>query len=133
MASLSRKIRHAFAIDPPGPAVPKAEEQPPVDWLCRFAARKHMTGPALVALELCRPLSWVAAQGMHLGAPAVWAVAPGEVFRRYQSLAGFLEKRGAIEYMIRCVERCDEQLAAPPPAESATPDEAEEAHGDHRS
>lgn len=99
-----RWLKHAFAIDPPGPAEPTPDEQVPVDWMCSLAARKHMTTPAVIALELCRPLNWVAAQGLHFARPAVWAVTPDKLFSNYKHFAGYLENRGSVEYMIRRVE-----------------------------
>jgi hypothetical protein len=112
VGELKRKLKHAFAIDEPGPAEPTPEERVPVDGLCRLAAGKSLTGPALVALELCRPLNWVFAQGMHFLRPGVWAVAPERFFRRYKALSEFLEHRGSIEYMVRRVEHFEQELAA---------------------
>jgi len=112
VGALKDKLKHAFAVDPPGPAEPTTEEQAPVDGLCRLAARKSLTGPALVVLELCRPLNWVFAQGMHFFRPGVWAVTPDRFFTKYKALAGFLEQRGSIEYMVRRVEHFEQELAA---------------------
>jgi hypothetical protein len=109
---LKEQIRHAFAVDRPGPAEPTPPQREPVDWLCKLAARKSLTGPALVALELCRPLNWVFAQGMHFFRPGVWAVTPDRFFARYRSFAEFLEHRGSIEYMVRRVEQFEQELAA---------------------
>ena len=109
---LKDQIRHAFAVDRPGPAEPTPPQREPVDWVCRLAARKSLTGPALVALELCRPLNWVFAQGMHFFRPGVWAVTPDRFFTRYRSFAEFLEHRGSIEYMVRRVEQFEQELAA---------------------
>ena len=39
-------IRHAFALDPPGPAEPTEAERPIVDRLCREVVRRRLTVPA---------------------------------------------------------------------------------------
>ena len=99
-----RWLKHAFAVDPPEPARPTPEEQVPVDWMCRLAARKHMTTPAWMALQVCRPLNWVGAMTMHFLSPAVWALAPNKLFSNYKTFAGYLENRGSIDYMVRRLE-----------------------------
>ena len=128
MSSLKDRIRQAFAIDPPGPAEPTAAQEPSVDWLCRLAARKHMTTPAIVALEMCRPLNHLGAMTLHFFSPAVWAVTPEKLYGNYRQFAGFLEQRGSIDYMIHRIEQWEEQFhrleTARAMPEDAPPDEA---------
>ena len=107
---MMRWLKHAFAVDPPGPAEPTPRQRAPVDWLCRLAARKHMTTPAIVTLEVCRPLNYVGSMGLRFLQPAAWAVMPGQLFRNYTEIASFLEHRGSIEYMIRRVEHWEAEL-----------------------
>ena len=99
-----RWLKHAFAVERPGPVEPTPEEQVPVDWMCSLAARKHMTTPAWMTLQVCRPLNWFGSMTMHFFSPAVWALAPDKLFSNYKSFAGYLENRGSIDYMIRRVE-----------------------------
>ncbi|UCD76614.1 MAG: hypothetical protein JSV91_06750 [Phycisphaerales bacterium] len=99
-----RWLKHAFAIDPPEPAEPTPEQQAPIDWMCSLAARKHLTTPAWMALQICRPLNWVGAMTMHFLSPAVWAITPDRLFKNYRSFAGYLEHRGSIDYMVRRLE-----------------------------
>ena len=128
MGSLKAKLRHAFAVDPPGKAEPTPQQQVPVDWLCKLASRKHLTTPALVTLEMCRPLNWMFAQVMHIFQPAVWAITPQKLFASYKSFAGFLENRGSIEYMLHRVEHWEEHFQAleAKEAEPAAGDAADE-------
>ena len=74
-----RWLKHAFAVERPGPVEPTPEEQVPVDWMCSLAARKHMTTPAWMTLQVCRPLNWVGSMTMHCMSPAVWAIAPDKL------------------------------------------------------
>jgi hypothetical protein len=126
VGSLKAKIKHAFAVDPPGSAEPTPEQQVPVDWMCQLAARKHMTTPALIALEMCRPLNWIGAQSLHFFRPAVWAVTPERLFANYKNFASFLENRGSIDYMLRRVEHWETHFKALESGESAPEDATDE-------
>ena len=109
MRRLRHKLAHAFAVDPPGPAEPTPEQKPAVDWFCDQVARRHLTTPGLVTLEMARPLNYLAAQLMHFSDPAVWAVAPPRVHKHYRHFAAFLEQRGAVEYLCRRIEECEQE------------------------
>jgi hypothetical protein len=107
VGELKSKLKHAFAIEEPGPTEPTPAQRAPVDWMCDLAARKHMTTPACMALQICRPLNWLVAMTLHFFSPAVWAVAPDRLFRHYRSFAGYLEHRGSIDFMIRRIEQME--------------------------
>lgn len=109
MKRLRQKLSHAFAVDPPGPTEPTVEEREAVDWFCRQVARRHLTTPGLIALEMSRPLNYLAAQLMHFSEPAVWALAPPRVRRGYQHFAAFLERRGSIDYLSRRIEHFEHE------------------------
>ncbi len=66
MSPWKKKLRHAFAVDPPGPAEPTPGQQQIVDAFCRWVARRHLTTPGLIVLEMSRPLNWLSAQVMQL-------------------------------------------------------------------
>lgn len=104
------RIKHAFAVDPPGPAEPTPEQQGPVDRICREIARRNLTVPGVIALELSRPLNFIASQAMHLFSPAVWAIAQKQGHENYRHFAAFLEKRGSIDYFIARVEHFEEEF-----------------------
>ena len=110
MGRVTSKIKHAFAVDPPGAAEPTAEQAEPVDWFCRQVARRRLTIPGLIALETARPLNYIAAQIMHVFSPAVWALARPESHDQYRHFAAFLEQRGAVDYMVRRIEHFEEQF-----------------------
>ena len=110
MGSLRARLQHAFAVDPPGPAEPTAEQAASVDWFCREVSRRHLTTPALIALEMSRPLSFVASQALQFFAPAVWAIARQRTHEGYVSFAAFLERRGSIDHLARRIEHFEELL-----------------------
>ena len=107
-------LRHAFAIDPPGPAEPDDDQRQIVDRLCAEVVRRHMTVPALAFLEMSRPLNSVAAAAMQFLSPLISAVVTGPEYKRF---AEFLDRRGSIEYLCRRIEELERQAepAAPNP------------------
>ncbi len=110
MGRLTSKIKHAFAVDPPGAVEPTPEQATPVDWFCRQVARRRLTVPGLIALETARPLNYLAAQVMHVFSPAVWALARPESLDQYRHFAVFLEHRGAVDYLVRRIEHFEEEF-----------------------
>jgi hypothetical protein len=108
--TLKNLVKHAFHVDPPGPAEPTAEEQAPVDWFCRQVARKHLTTPGLIGLEMARPLNYIAGQTMRVLSPAVWAIARQQTHESYTHFAEFLERRGSMEYLCQRIEHFEAEF-----------------------
>ena len=113
--------KHAFAVEPDGPATPTPEQQTVIDAWCRRVTERGLALPAILFLESSRPLGPLAAQSLLFLQP--WfelALDRGQL----QLLTAFLEKRGSFDYL------CDrlEALSANPgggssaAAESLTPD-----------
>ncbi len=94
--SLREALKHAFHVDPPGAAEPDERTADIVDRVCRSIVKRGMSTPALMALEMSRPLNFVAAQAMHIVQPAAELVLDTESFKQF---ALFLEQRGSIEYL----------------------------------
>jgi hypothetical protein len=109
VSAWKRKLRHAFAVDSPGPAEPTPEQKEVVDAFCRWFARRHLTTPGLIVLEMSRPLNWIASQAMHFFSPGVWAVTPEQTHKRYKQFTAFLERRGSIEYLSRRIEHFEDE------------------------
>jgi hypothetical protein len=103
-------FRHAFAVDPPGPAQPTPEQQLAVDWVCVQIAKRHMTTPGLIFLEMSRPLNWIGAQTMHFFRPGVWALAAEPTYDAYKQFSTFLEQRGSTEYLAERVEFFEQEF-----------------------
>lgn len=108
--SLADRMRHAFAVDPSGPATPTPEQQEPVDWFCRQVAMRHLTTPGIIALEMSRPLNWVGAQLLHCFGPGVWSIVQQQTYQHYKHFATFLEHRGSLEYMARRIEEFEAEF-----------------------
>ena len=107
------RLRHAFAIDPPGAASPNERQRELVDRLCRLIVRRRMTMPALALLEMSRPLNYLTAQAMHFLAPMASVLFRADDF---EQLAAFLEQRGSVDYLCQRLEALDRHRADGQPA-----------------
>ncbi|MFO0961371.1 MAG: hypothetical protein U0625_00540 [Phycisphaerales bacterium] len=111
-------LRHAFAVEPPGPAEPTTAQRAALDPLIAEIRRRGMAMPAGVFLESLRPLNGVGAQTMHFMQPFATAVLDP---LRYQALAEYLQRRGSIEWILRELQREEPKVPstdAPPPGPS---------------
>ena len=102
-------MKHAFAVDPPGPQEPTPEQFDPIDRLCRRIAASRMALPGVVALEMARPLNYIGSQVMHGMSPIIWAFARKETLENYSRIAEYLERRGSIEWICRRIEWYEER------------------------
>ncbi len=107
MGSLRSKLKPAFAVDAPGAVEPTEAQRPAVEWICAQIAKRNMTLPGLIVMEMTRPLNWIGAQVMHMTSPGVWAIAPKHIYGGYKNFAEFLENRGSMEYMCRRIEELE--------------------------
>lgn len=110
MGTLRETLRHAFAVDEPGAAEPTDEQRPSVEWFCMQVAKRGLATPAVVALEMSRPLNFLASQALHMFAPGVWAIARQQTHEQYKHFATFLERRGCVEYLANRIETLQEEL-----------------------
>lgn len=108
-------LRHAFAVDPPGPAEPTPEERPVVEALVREVVRRRMEAPAMMFLEMSRPLNYVASQTLSFFMPMLSAIGDA---RGASLLAAFLERRGSIDWLL---QRLEESGGEPPGSNSNGP------------
>ncbi len=102
-------LKHAFAVDPPGPAVPNEQEAVAVEWVCRQVVQRHLTTPTLLFLEMSRPLNFVGAQSLHFFGPILSSLSNGEGCRHF---ATFLERRGSVDYLIGRIEALEDSCSA---------------------
>ena len=99
-------LKHAFAIDPPGPAEPTPEQKVAVDKVCKEVVRRRLTSPAILFLESSRPLSYLGSQVLHFFTPFVTVLIDS---RAPEEFAEFLSQRGAIDYMCQKIEDLEEE------------------------
>lgn len=116
-----RWLKHAFAVDPPGPAEPTAPQRAAIESFCRQIVRRRLTAPALGMLEMVRPLNYLGAQVLQALAPLVRVVSDAEGYHQW---AAFLEQRGAVDYLCRRIEELAEAGPAAWAARAATDSDA---------
>jgi hypothetical protein len=113
------QLKHAFAVDKPEDLKPTDEQKRLIDDLCRTIARRGMTTPMQIMLEVGTPYNYLLSQTMHFFRPAssalIWVFAPflpkGISSRNYQLIAAFLEHRGALPYIRERVEHFEKEFA----------------------
>jgi hypothetical protein len=94
-------LKHAFAVDPPGPAQPDEAHSRIVERVCREVVRRRLVTPALMALEMGRPLNHLSAQVLTFFQPFVAIAGDASA---YEQFTAFLEQRGAIDYLSARIE-----------------------------
>ncbi len=101
-------LRHAFAVDPPGPAEPNEAQARIIERVCREIVRRRLTTPAMMALEMGRPLNHLSAQVLTFFQPFV-AIAGDAT--AYEQFTVFLEQRGALDYIGARIEALEAEHA----------------------
>ncbi len=95
------ELRHAFTVAPAGPVEATDQQRVLIDRLCGEIARRRLTTPAILYLEMSRPLGFLAAQAIHFFTPLISVFTDREGHREF---AEFLEQRGAIDYLLERLE-----------------------------
>ena len=105
-------FKYAFAVEKTDAVEPTPEQAEVVERLCREVVRRRLAAPALVTLEMSRPLNFVTAQAIHFFDPVLQTFGDVHAAREF---ALFLEQRGSIDYLAKRIAELD---ANPPNAES---------------
>jgi hypothetical protein len=106
-------LKHAFAIETVEVAVPNEAQGAIVEKLCAEVVRRRMSTPALLMLEMSRPLNYVSAQFLHFAQPILSIVTDTAGYRQFTD---FLERRGSIEYICTRLEALETSRTAKPHA-----------------
>lgn len=94
-------LKHAFAIDPSGAALPSHSQAKAIDRVLREVVRREMILPAQLILDSSGPLSYVAGQSIRFFEPFLATILDPAATREF---AAFLERRGAVEYISKRLE-----------------------------
>ena len=100
-------LKHAFAVDPPGPAEPTDAQKRAVDRVIKEVVRRGLAAPTLMALEMSRPLNFLGSQALHFFSPFVSVLTNSG---GCDDFAEFLEQRGAIDYICTRIEERECEL-----------------------
>lgn len=102
-------LRHAFATGPATSTELSPEER---DWLERFCqgvVRRRLTPAVLTALEMFRPMSGLAAQGLYFFAPLFSLFVSMEQVGR---LAAFLQRSDAVAILCQRLEAIEAEAGS---------------------
>jgi hypothetical protein len=94
------RLRQAFAVAPPGGSLSE-ESQALADRIAQTVSRRGLAVPAVMLLEMSRPLNYVAAQALHGLTPLLGSLV-GDA--RVRGFAELLEQRGAVDYLCQRLE-----------------------------
>ena len=103
-------LKHAFAVDAPGPAHPNEAQARIVERVCREIVRRRFATPAMMALEMARPLNHLSAQVLTFFQPFVAIVGDSAAYEQFTS---FLEQRGSVDYIGARIEALDAENSGP--------------------
>ncbi len=107
--SWREKIRHAFAVDAPGPAEPTDSQRVVVEKLLATIVERGMAQPAGIFLESWRPLGVLTGQGMQALSPFAGILLDQNAWKE---VANYLDKRGAILWMLQRMDELETQREA---------------------
>ena len=120
--SIVDRIRHAFAIEDAADFEPTPREAAAAEKVCREVVRRRMTVPAVMLLEMSRPLNYLGAQALHFFQPfGTVLIEPGA----WETFANFLERRGSVEYLARLIEDAEAEHAEAGKADSTASEASE--------
>ena len=94
-------LRYAFHVEKSGIATPDEATAKVVAKICQEIKRREMILPAMMLLEMSRPLNFIGAQALHFFQPfGTVLIDPGA----WERFATFLEKRGSVEYLLQALD-----------------------------
>lgn len=100
------RLKHAFHVEKPGDVDPDEKTAKTIEKICKEIVRREMVVPALMILEMSRPLNFLGAQALHFFQPfGTVLIEPGA----WEGFAKFLEQRGSVEYLIQHLEDANAQ------------------------
>ena len=85
---------------------PMKRKKKALDKLCQGIIRRGLTTPAIIGVEMGRPLNFVGSQTMHFFTPLISAFVPTE---SWTSVAEFLEHRGSVDWIRNRIEELESE------------------------
>jgi hypothetical protein len=99
-------LKHAFHVDDDSPIEPNETQKKALDKLCKGIIRRGLTTPALIGVEMGRPLNFVGSQTMHFFTPLIAAFVPTD---NWKAVAEFLEHRGSVDWIRNRIEELENE------------------------
>ena len=98
--------KHAFHVDDPTTIAPTEMQKEAIDKLCRGIIRRGLITPAVIGVEMGRPLNYIGSQTMHFFTPLISAFVPT---KSWNAVAEFLEHRGSVDWIRNRIEELENQ------------------------
>ena len=121
-------FRNAFAVEANAELVVDDESRVIIDKLAYEIVRRRLTTPALLALEMGRPLNYIGSQAMVFMQPIVSVLFDTD---GYEAFARFMEQRKSVDYLCDRIEQAEaDSIAKENDAKTttSTPGSAGECH-----
>jgi len=106
-------FKHAFHVEAEDTIEPTDLQKEAIDALCRGIIRRGLTTPAMIGVEMGRPLNYIGSQTMHFFTPLIAAFVPTD---RWKAVAEFLEHRGSIDWIRNRIEELESEMDESPEA-----------------
>ena len=100
-------LKHAFHVEDEGSMEPSELQKKALDSLCRGIIRRGLTTPAIIGVEMGRPLNFIGSQTMHFFTPLIAAFVPT---KSWSAVAEFLEHRGAVDWIRNRIEELENEM-----------------------
>ena len=117
------RLKHAFFVEKATVAKPDEKTAETVDRICREIVRREMVVPAVMLLEMSRPLSFLGSQALHFFQPFGTVLIDPDA---WDGFARFLEQRGSVKYLIQSLEKANSQSPSDEGSKEPTESKSEE-------
>lgn len=107
---MKKSWKHAFYIEDQGSINPTEAQKNAIDKLCRGIIRRGLVTPAIIGVEMGRPLNYIGSQTMHFFTPLIAAFLPTE---SWGAMAEFLEHRGSVDWIRNRIEELEQEMDEP--------------------
>jgi hypothetical protein len=82
-----------------------------IDRVCGEVVRRRLSAPALLVLEMSRPLNYLSAQVLHFFHPFLTVLVDAA---GYEQFTRFLERRGSMDYLAGRIEALEAEARVRP-------------------
>ena len=103
---MKKSWKHAFYIEDQDSINPTEVQKNAIDKLCRGIIRRGLVTPAIIGVEMGRPLNYIGSQTMHFFTPLISAFVPTE---SWKAVAEFLEHRGSVDWIRNRIEELENE------------------------
>ena len=100
-------FKDAFHVDDDSPIEPNEIQKNALDKLCLGIIRRVLTTPAIIGVEMGRPLNFIGSQTMHFFTPLISAFVPT---KSWSAVAEFLEHRGSVDWIRNRIEQLENEM-----------------------